>query len=88
MLQVVVEQAADGGHVDVSKAGEAAREVRGVVVRPKEAPELAVENVLGLSSVRGGKERTALAQPSTQDLDETIFSATANMLLTLGFPFQ
>lgn len=53
VLQVVVEQAADGGHVDVGEAREAAREVGGVVVRPEEAPELAVEDVLGLSSVRG-----------------------------------
>lgn len=55
VLQVVVEQAADGGHVDVGEAREAAREVGGVVVRPEEAPELAVEDVLGLSSVRWGR---------------------------------
>lgn len=53
VLQVVVEQAADGGHVDVGEARQAAGEVGGVVVRPEEAPELAVEDVLGLSSVRG-----------------------------------
>lgn len=55
VLQVVVEQAADGGHVDVGEAREAAREVGGVVVRPEEAPELAVEDVLGLSSVGWGR---------------------------------
>lgn len=46
MLEVVVEQAADGGHVDVCEAGESPREVGGVVVRAEEAPELRVEDVL------------------------------------------
>lgn len=48
VLEVVVEQAADGGHVDVSKARESAREVGGVVVRPEETPELTVEDALRL----------------------------------------
>ena len=51
VLEVVVEQAADGGHVDVSEAGEAAGEVGGVVVRPEETPELTVEDVLRLRPV-------------------------------------
>lgn len=72
VLQVVVEQATDGGHVDVGKAGEAAREVGGVVVRSEKAPELAVEDVLGLSSVRGGKVWTALLRASTAELHEAI----------------
>lgn len=48
VLEVVVEQAADGGHVDVGEAREAAGEVGGVVVRPEETPELSVEDVLCL----------------------------------------
>lgn len=47
VLQVVVQQAADGGHVDVRKAREAAGEIGGVVVGTEEAPKLRVENVLG-----------------------------------------
>lgn len=52
VLEVVVKQAADGGHVDVSEARKPAREVGGVVVRPEETPELAVEDVLRLCPVR------------------------------------
>lgn len=52
VLEVVVEQTADGGHVDVGKAREAAGEVGGVVVRPEETPKLTVEDVLGLSPAR------------------------------------
>lgn len=48
VLEVVVEQAADGGHVDVREAREAAGEVGGVVVRPEETPKLSVKDVLGL----------------------------------------
>lgn len=48
VLEVVVEQAADGGHVDVRKARESAGEVGGVVVRPEETPKLNVEDVLRL----------------------------------------
>lgn len=48
VLEVIVEQAADGGHVDVSKAGESAGEIGGVVVRPEETPELSVKDVLRL----------------------------------------
>lgn len=48
VLEVVVEQAADGGHVDVGKAWETTWEVGGVVVRPEETPELTVEDVLCL----------------------------------------
>lgn len=46
VLEVVVEQAADGGHVDVSEAGESTGEVGGVVIRAKEAPKLWVEDLL------------------------------------------
>lgn len=46
VLEVVVEQAADGGHVDVGEAGESTGEVGGVVIRAKEAPELWVEDLL------------------------------------------
>lgn len=48
VLEVIVEQAANGGHVDISKARESAGEVGGVVVRPEETPELSVEDVLCL----------------------------------------
>lgn len=47
VLQVIVEEAADGGHVDVRKAREASGEIGGVVVSAEEAPKLAIENVLG-----------------------------------------
>lgn len=52
VLEVVVEHAADGRHVDVSKARETAREVSGVVVGPEETPELPVEDVLCLHPAR------------------------------------
>lgn len=52
VLEVVVEQAADGGHVDVSKARETTREVSGVVVGPEETPELPVEDILCLHPTR------------------------------------
>lgn len=52
VLEVVVEQTADGGHVDVGKARETAGEVGGVVVRPEETPKLTVEDVLRLSPAR------------------------------------
>ena len=50
VLEAVVEQAADGGHVDVCEARESTGEVGGVVVRTKEASELSVEEVLRLWS--------------------------------------
>lgn len=54
VLEVVVEHAADGRHVDVSEARQAAGEVGGVVVGPEEAPELPVEDVLCLRPAGGG----------------------------------
>lgn len=48
VLEVVVEHAADGGHVDVSEARETTGEVRGVVVGPEKAAELPVEDILCL----------------------------------------
>lgn len=48
VLQVVVEQAANGGHVDVRKAREAAGEICRVVKRAEQTTELAVEHVLCL----------------------------------------
>ncbi len=48
VMEVVIEQTADGGHVDVSEAWQAAWEVGGVVVRPEETPKLTVEDVLRL----------------------------------------
>jgi len=45
--RVVVEQAADGRHVEVGEAAQAAGEVGGVVARPEDAAELRVEQVLG-----------------------------------------
>lgn len=48
MLQVVVEQAANGGHVDVRKAREATGEIGRVVVCAEQAAELTVEHVLCL----------------------------------------
>lgn len=48
VLQVVVEHAADGRHVDVSKARKATGEVSGVVVGPEKTPELPVEDILCL----------------------------------------
>lgn len=50
VLEVIVEQAANGGHVDVSKAWETAGEVGGIVVRPEETPKLSIEDVLCLWS--------------------------------------
>lgn len=47
VLEVVVQQTAEGRHVDVGEAGETAREVGRVVVRAKKTPELAVEDVFG-----------------------------------------
>lgn len=52
VLEVVVEHAADGGHVDVSKARETTREVSGVVVGPEETPKLPVEDVLCVHPAR------------------------------------
>lgn len=52
VLEVVVEHAADGGHVDVSKAREATGEVSGVVVGPEKTPELPVEDILCLRPAR------------------------------------
>lgn len=52
VLEVIVEHAADGGHVDVSKAGETTREVRGVVVGPEETAKLPVEDILCLHPAR------------------------------------
>lgn len=52
VLEVVVEHAADGGHVDVSKARKATGEVSGVVVGPEKTPELPVEDILGLRPAR------------------------------------
>lgn len=52
VLEVVVEHAADGGHVDVSKARKATGEVSGVVVGPEETPELPVEDILRLRPAR------------------------------------
>lgn len=88
VLQVVVEQAADGGHVDVGEAREAAREVGGVVVRPKEAPELAIEDVLGLSSARGRKVRTASIRASLRSFVNHFFQLRADMSLTSSLPFR
>lgn len=48
VLEVVVEQAADGRHVDVSEAGQAAGEIRWVVIGPEETPKLSVEDVFCL----------------------------------------
>ena len=51
VLEVIVQQTAEGGHVDVSETRQAAGEVGGVVERSKETPKLAVEDVLSLRSV-------------------------------------
>lgn len=48
VLQVVVEQAANRGHVDVCKAREAAGEICRVVIRAEQAAKLTVEHVLRL----------------------------------------
>lgn len=48
VLQVVVEQAAEGGHVDVRKTREAAGEICRVVIGAEQTPELTVEHVLRL----------------------------------------
>lgn len=46
MLQVVVEQAANGGHVDVRKAREATGEICRVVICAEKTAELTIEHVL------------------------------------------
>lgn len=48
VLEVVVEETADGGHVDVCKARQSAREVSGVVVCSEQTPKLCIEDVLCL----------------------------------------
>lgn len=45
-IHVVVEQAADGSHVDIREAHQPAREVRGVVEGAEDASKLGVEQVL------------------------------------------
>lgn len=51
VMEVIVEQTAEGRHVDVSETRQTAGEVGGVVVRPEETPKLAVEDILCLRSV-------------------------------------
>lgn len=58
VVEVIVEQAAEGGHVDVGEAAEAAGEIRGVVAGAKDAAKLRVEEVLGkCPAARVGRER-------------------------------
>lgn len=47
VLQVIVEEAADGRHVDVRKTGEAAGEICGVVIGAEEASKLSIKDVFG-----------------------------------------
>lgn len=60
------------------------------MVRPEEASELAVENVLGLSSVRDREVGTASTRVSTQELYEAFIPTTAraDMSLTSSLPFR
>ena len=46
VVEGVVEQAGDGGHVHVSESVESAGEVGGVVVGAEQTPKLRVEDVL------------------------------------------
>lgn len=45
-IHVIVQQAADGGHVDVGEPHQPPREVRGVVECAEDASKLGVEQVL------------------------------------------
>ena len=45
--EVIVEETADGGHVDVGEAAKAPGEVGGVVAGSEDAPKLWVEQVFG-----------------------------------------
>lgn len=56
--EVIVQQTADGCHVDVREAAQATGEVGGVMAGAENATKVRVEQVLGHSSVRGKmKER-------------------------------
>jgi len=46
VLEVIIQETADGGHVDVRETRESPGEVRGVVTRSEDAAELRVEHVL------------------------------------------
>lgn len=50
--EVVVQQAADGGHVEIGETAEAAGKVGGVVTGAEDASELRVEQVLCHSTVK------------------------------------
>lgn len=47
VFEIIIEQTAEGGHVDIRKTAQAAREVCGIVARAKDTAKLRVEEVLG-----------------------------------------
>ena len=58
--QVIVQQAADGGHVQVWVAAESAGKIGGVVTGTKDAAKLGVEQVLCHSSIRMSNKQNVL----------------------------
>lgn len=65
-VHAVVEQAAEGGHIEVGEAHEAPREVGGVVEGAEDAPKLSVEQGLGNAPGREtrGTGRAAQERPA------------------------
>lgn len=50
--EIIVQKAADGGHVEVRKTAQSARKVGGIVARTEDAAKLGVEQVFGNSPVK------------------------------------
>ena len=57
---VIVQQAAEGGHVEVRVAAEAAGKIGGVVTGTKDATKLGVEQVLCHSSIKMSNKQNVL----------------------------
>lgn len=60
VVEVIIEQTAEGSHIDIRKTAQAAREVCGIMARAKDTAKLRVEEVLGecpVTACRGRKKR-------------------------------
>ena len=62
VADVVVQEAAQRRHVDVSKAGQAPQEVGGILVCAEQASELGVEEIFGHFSEEARKEQSQTEQ--------------------------